>query len=85
MTSLFLGLYGFQGIHRDQTNPNDARPHLSDSSRKRRKTGERNCGGIRGEMAHALRARESNSGGVVSVMFGAEDRLMGPSLGIAVT
>jgi hypothetical protein len=28
MTSLFLGLYGFQGIHRDQTNPNDARPHL---------------------------------------------------------
>ena len=36
-------------------------------------------------MAHALRARESNSGGVVSVMFGAEDRLMGPSLGIAVT
>jgi hypothetical protein len=26
--------------------------------------------------AHALRARESNSGGVVSVMFGAEDRLI---------
>jgi len=28
------------------------------------------------ELAHALRARESNSGGVVSVMFGAEDRLI---------
>jgi hypothetical protein len=30
--------------------------------------------GNRGELAHALRARESNSGGVVSVMFGTEDR-----------